>query len=165
VRTDPQSLAPKNSSNDFEEELNGLLEQLPFTDMKYGPFERCSLTSMECAAICHYTFLDILAHDKLSRYDFNLWDFHAFGYSRWSINTILFKGNDLYREDILKDDELSIAALLPESKGKHCGAIGSAIVVHLAYGPQRAAGLEQQTRVMELYEKLAQNLTGALLPI
>ncbi len=135
--------------------------------MGYDEHSKCALGSMECAAISHYNFLDNIAkEDGLSKYDFGTWDFNAFdGYPRWSINTILFKGSDLNREDILADDEKSIAMLLPEAKQVHCGAVGKAIVVHLSYKPQRVDGLEEYTNVVAHYVDLARKLTGPLLDI
>ncbi|KAL0042515.1 hypothetical protein WJX79_002128 [Trebouxia sp. C0005] len=105
------------------------------------------------------------ARDELYKYDFGTWDLNAFKYERWSINTIMFKGSDLNRELISEDDELSISETLPKTKGKHCGAVGSAVVAHLAYVTQRGARLEERTQVLKRYGELAEMLTGPLLPI
>ena len=138
-----------------------LLKDVPFSDMSYQVFDKCSWSSSQCAAIAHYTFLESIHHNITSKYDFKLWDFHAFGYRRWSINTILFKGSDLNAEVISADDEQSISEDLPRQKNRHCGAVGQALVVHLAYYPQRNGGADN---LLPLFEQLAHNLTGQMLP-
>lgn len=143
------------------------LEGSPFMSMDSNPHGNCALGSMECAVICYYNFLaNIDKEGGLDKYDFGTWDFNAFdGYPRWSINTFIFKGSDLNKEEILADDEKSIAVLLPEIKKVHSGAVGKAIVVHLSYKPQRVDGLEQQTNVAAHYVALARKLTGPLLDV
>lgn len=142
----------------------GFLDGSQFANMTYKPYDMCALRNFACVATCHYNFLDNLARDELYKYDFGTWDLNAFKYERWSINTIVFKGSDLNREVISEDDELSISETLPKIKGKHCGAVGSAVVAHLAYVTQRGAKLEERTQVLKRYEELAE-LVGPLLPI
>ena len=137
-----------------------------FKDFKYGPFENCSWASPECATLCHSFFIQNAATDDLDKYNFQLWDFNALYYKRWSINAILFKGSDVNQMvmSAKHDDEYHISKILPKRLGKHCGAVGSALVVHLAYYPQREAGLRERN-IIPLYEGLAEKLTGTLLPI
>ena len=106
-----------------------------------------------------------MASNQLDRYNFHFWDFHAFSYDRWSINAILFKGSDLATTPIDPEvgDEVTISWTLPEKLDRHCGAVGSALVVHLAYGLQRSAGIGE-TGIVQHYERLAEKLTGRLLP-
>lgn len=145
------------------------LDSSPFRDMPDDPYSECSLFSAECAAITHYNFLDNvkIPHEAgLDKYDFNTWDFDAFGYPRWSINAFVFKGSDLIDEHISnEDDEQDIAVELPKAKGKHCGAVGKALIVHLSYVFQRQAGFDKQTNLAAHYVALARNLTGPLLDV
>jgi len=157
----------KQQGREFVVGNSSFLEGSPFMSMDSNPHGNCALGSMECAAISHYNFLaNIDKEGGLDKYDFGTWDFNAFdGYPRWSINTFIFKGSDLNKEEILADDEKSIAVLLPEIKKVHSGAVGKAIVVHLSYKPQRVDGLEQQTNVAAHYVALARKLTGPLLDV
>ena len=143
----------------------GFLDGSPFEKMTYKPYDMCALRNFGCVATVHYNFLDNVAKDELDKYDFGTWDLNAFSYERWSINTIMFKGSDLNKENISEDDEQSISETLPRLKGRHCGAVGSAIVAHLAYVTQRGTGLEEKTQVLKRYEDLAERLTGPLLPV
>ena len=143
----------------------GFLDNSPFVNMTYKPYDMCALRSFACAATVHYNFLDNVKHDQLHKYEFGVWDLNAFKYERWSINTIMFKGSDLNREAITEDDELSISETLPKAKGRHCGAVGTALVVHLAYVTQRGVRLEERTNLLQHYERLAESLTGPLLPL
>lgn len=140
------------------------LDNSAFSEMLYRPYEECALYNFECAATCHYSFLDNVAGNGTGKYDFGRWDFHAFEYIRWSINTILFRGSDLNRERIPDDDEEFISKDLPKSRGRHCGAVGAAVVVHMAYVSQRSLELEERTGLLEEYEKLAEALHGPMLP-
>ncbi|DBB14093.1 TPA: hypothetical protein ACH3X3_001050 [Trebouxia sp. C0006] len=151
--------------NDYDDLLMRYLEVKPFANFTYGPLEKCSLTSLECASLCHFYFLENQANNQLERYNFHFWDFHAFSYNRWSINAILFKGSDLNNElmDPNISDEVLISWTLPQKLDRHCGAVGSALVVHLAYGMQRDAGIGE-TGIVQHYEHLAAKLTGRLLP-
>lgn len=159
------ALAPQKSdtadTSKFAHERLELLKHQPFSDMQYNPHDRCTWQSSQCAALTHYSFLDSMLHNSTDKYDFKQWDFHAFEYRRWSINTILFKGSDLNNELISGDDEQSISADLPREKNRHCGAVGTALVVHLAYFPQRNDGAD---KLLPHFEELAQSLTGPLLP-
>lgn len=157
----------KQQGREFVLGNSSFLEGSPFMSMDSNPHGDCALESMECAAISHYNFLaNIDKEGGLDKYNFGTWDFNAFnGYPRWSINTFIFKGSDLNKEEILADDEKSIAVLLPEIKKVHSGAVGKAIVVHLSYKPQRVDGLEQQTNVAAHYVALARKLTGPLLDV
>lgn len=145
----------------YTDEIKALLQQLPFAEMHYDIFDKCSWSSAQCAAVTQYMFLESVIHNTTDKYDFNLWDFHAFDYRRWSINTILFKGSDLNSEHIAPDDEQSISVDLPRAKGQHCGAVGQALVVHLAYYPQRDNGAD---KLLSAFEQLACKFTGDLLP-
>lgn len=151
--------------NDYDDLLMRYLEDKPFANFTYGPLETCSLTSLECASLCHFYFLQNVASNQLDRYNFHFWDFHAFSYDRWSINAILFKGSDLATTPMDPEvgDEVTISSSLPEKLDRHCGAVGSALVVHLAYGLQRSAGIGE-TGIVQHYEHLAEKLTGRLLP-
>lgn len=148
-------------TSQFSQAKMELLQQEPFSAMQYQPYDECTWKSSHCAAVTHYAFLENVLHNSTDKYDFKQWDFHAFEYRRWSINTILFKGSDLNNEKISDDDEQSISADLPREKGRHCGAVGQALVVHLAYFPQRNDGAD---KLLPLFEDLANSLTGPLLP-
>ena len=152
--------------DDFEQRVMPFLQTDPFANMKYGTYEHvCQLSSLDCAALCHFNFLQNFADDNLAKYNFGVWDFNAFNYDRWSINTILFKGSDLNREHMGTDDESYITEVLSKKKRKRNGAVGPAVVVHLAYHTQRNAGLESDVSVLEAYAGLAANITGPLLPL
>ena len=60
-------------------------------------------------------------------------------------------------------DEVFISWKLPERLDRHCGAVGAALIVHLAYANQRSAGIGN-TGIVQHYEKLAEKLMGPLLP-
>lgn len=150
-----------NKTNQAQSFLDGT----PFEKMPRDAYYPCAIQNFTCAATCHYNFLDSLAHNDLEKYDFGSWDFHAFDYRRWSINTIMFKGGDLNNETIMDDDEETISNVLPHAKGRHCGAIGSAIVVHMAYSNQRSEQLEEKTHLLQHYTALAEKLHGPLLPL
>lgn len=141
------------------------LDGSAFENMPQDAYYPCAIESFVCAATCHYNFLDSLADNDLDKYNFGTWDFHAFDYRRWSINTIMFKGGDLNHEEIMDDDEETISNVLPHSKGRHCGAIGSAIVVHMAYANQRGQQLEEKTHLLQRYTAMAEKLHGPLLPM
>lgn len=156
-----QSSDDAPSESLYKRHKDVLLKRKPFTDMKYFVFDECTWGSSVCAAITHYAFLENLYSNSTDNYDFKLWDFHAFGYQRWSINTIMFRGDDLNAESISGDDEQSISVDLPQELGQHCGAVGQALVVHLAYNPQRNADIDN---LLPHFEQLAVTLTGDLLP-
>ena len=153
-----------NMGKTAEQAMLPFLEAEPFADIKYGAYESaCALHSPDCAALSHLNFLQNLADNNSAHYDFGVWDFNAFNYARWSINTILFKGKDLCYEKLGTDDEAQITQELSKAKGKRSGAVGSALVVHLAYHTQRNAGLLDRLNLLEQYSALAGNLTGNLL--
>ena len=155
-----------NMGKSAEQNMLPFLEAEPFADIKYGAYESaCALHSPDCAALSHLNFLQNMADNNTAHYDFGVWDFNAFGYARWSINAIMFKGSDLCNENLGTDDEVDITQVLPQRKGKRSGAVGSALVVHLAYHTQRSAGLLDRVDLVEQYAALAANMTGTLLDV
>lgn len=149
-----------------EQNMLPFLEADPFADIKYGAYESaCALHSPDCAALSHLNFLQNLAANTTAYYDFGAWDFNAFNYARWSINAILFKGSDLCYEDLGTDDEAHITMVLSKVKGKRSGAVGSALMVHLAYHTQRNSGLLDRVNLVEQYTAVAANLTSNLLDV
>lgn len=159
----------KQEGREYVPSDHKFLDDSPFKNMTEDPYGKCNLNSAECASITHYNFLDNikLPHEAgLAKYDFNTWDFNAFGYPRWSINAFLFKGSDLTYEDISdEDDEQDIAVELPKAKGVHSGVVGKAVIVHLSYVFQRKNGFGNTTNLAAHYVALARNLTGPLLDI
>ena len=156
-----------NMGEAAQKKMMHFLEAEPFADMKYGAYESpCALESADCAALFHLNFLQNLADNNTAHYNFGTWDFNAFNYARWSINAILFRGSDLCYETMGTDDEAHITQVLSKVRGKkRSGAVGSAIVVHLAYHTQRNAGLLDQVNLVEQYSALALSLTGTLLDV
>jgi hypothetical protein len=120
----------------------------------------CHWESSRCGVLQHESFLKRYKDGSLCAYIFPLWDFHytdtVENYNRWSINLILFRGKDVAGVD-LSNDELQISHLIPMREKKHCVAVGEALAVHFAYGPQRANGLRDKTEsiLLEKYQRLA----------
>lgn len=141
------------------------LEGSALQSADFNPFGNCSWADWQCAALNHYNFLLNYEAGRLDQYDFQLFDFHAYAYDRWSINAFIFRGSDVVSAKITDDDEVFLSAELPAKLKRHCAALGSAIVTHLAYKPQRSGGLENFTNVLQRYEGLAEKLTGPLLPL
>ena len=150
----------------YSNDIATALQNNPYKDCEYGYWTRCSVASAAGAAACHYSFLENLRSKQLHKYDFHIWDFHTFGYQAWSINTILFKGSEVNREVFDDDvhDEWFISQRLSERRDQHSGAIGSALVVHMAYHTQREDEFDESNILLQ-YEILAETLTGPLLPI
>ena len=161
-----QELGGLDMGKAAEQRMLPFLKANPFADFKYGAYESpCALHSPDCAALSHLNFLQNMVDNNTAHYDFGTWDFNAFNYPRWSINAIMFKGSDLCKENLGTDDEVDITQVLPQRKGKRNGAVGSALVVHLAYHTQRNAGLLDLVNLVEEYAALATNLTGTLLDV
>jgi hypothetical protein len=129
-----------------------------------SPFSNCSWLDWQCAAMSHYNFFLNYEAGNLDAYDFKIYDFHAYAYDRWSINAFVFRGREVMNAKITDDDELSLSSVVPAKLKRHCAALGSAVVTHMAYKPQRKGGLEQLTNVLQRYEDLAERLGGPLLP-
>ncbi len=91
-------------------------------------------------AITHESFFVHYKNGNLKKYDFGLWDFHKYSYSRWSINFILFKGKYakyVYCKDFSHlSDEQIISIKIPIKLKKHAYALRSALVSHFSYRNQ-----------------------------
>lgn len=143
-----------------EQRMLPVLEAEPFADIKYGAYEAaCALHSPDCTALSHLNFLQHIADNNTAHYDFGVWDFNAFNYARWSIDTIMnmFKSINLCRENLGTDDDIDITQTLPQRK--------VLLAPHLWYTwlIKRNAGLLDRVNLVEQYAALAANLTGALL--
>ena len=92
----------------------------------------------QVGAISHESFFAHYKNKNLKVYDFGLWDFHKFNYSRWSINFILFRGKYINKIHLSKlgSDEHIISIEIPKEHNKHAYALGSAIVSHFSYMKQ-----------------------------
>jgi hypothetical protein len=116
----------------------------------------CDWTKLECANLYHRSFLIRNEEKTLDAYMFPIWDYNAFDYSRWSINFILFKGNEV--QDVEPgDDEHQISIVIPKKYKKHSLAVGRALVVHYGYKPQRRNGLKDNSFIPE-YRRLAEKV-------
>ncbi len=74
--------------------------------------------------------------------------------NRWSVNCILFRGQDLVNEEISGDDEQAISWAIPERRQRHCAAAGQALAVHYSFYSQRI-WLDEKTHILDEYAKLA----------
>jgi hypothetical protein len=135
-----------------------------FKKASFDGWNDCALKSWECAAMNHYSFIEALLKQRLLPYHFYLHDFNAVDYWRWSINFILFRGGDFNKGNVGRDDEQDISVTIPHARKRHSCAVGRAVAVHYAYGPQRE-GLDNNTDVRDRYRAVAQSMCGALLPI
>lgn len=87
---------------------------------------------------------------------FPVWDNNAFGYPRWSINFILFRGDEV-RGVGPGDDEHQISIEIPKKYRKHSLVVGKALVVHFGYIPQRRDGLKDG-QLLPKYRRIAQKV-------
>ena len=74
--------------------------------------------------------------------------------NRWSINCVLFRGEDLVNEEISGDDEQALSWTIPERRQLHCAAAGQALAVHYSFYSQRI-WLDQMTHILDEYAELA----------
>ena len=121
----------------------------------------CDWQKSECAHLHHRSFLERIEENSLDAYMFPLWDNNAFGYSRWSINFILFKGDEV-REVGPGDDEHQISIEIPRKHRKHSLVVGKALVVHFGYIPQRRDGLKDDNflpRYRQIAQKVCQDIS------
>lgn len=130
----------------------------------------------ERAVNVHYSFLHNYRHNQLHKYNFpnneTYFDFNKhFGYTRWRINMIIFRGADF---DVHKynmssttgtypgDDEDFITRILPQQLKVHSAAVSGALAVHFSFYPQRG-GLENNTDLLQQYANLANEHCGRLI--
>ena len=111
----------------------------------------------KCTVLVHESFLYHALKNELDVYDFKKWDFHHMGYERWSINFVLMRG--IYANKMKKmfpnmdDDEVAISREMPKVFGKHCFSLGSAIVVHFSFNPQRE--FLEKTNLLQRYNNFS----------
>ncbi|KAG2498632.1 hypothetical protein HYH03_003379 [Edaphochlamys debaryana] len=127
------------------------------------------------AASVHYSFLANAEAGQLEKYRFpnneRLWDFNRhFGYTRWRINMIMFKGAtiDVHVYNMSStvgtypgDDEDFITRILPQQLNRTSAAVSEALAVHFSFFMQRA-GLENSTDLLDRYALLAEKTCGRL---
>ena len=140
----------------FENETE--LDETDALNANYDAFGKW-WNSYKCAAIAHYSFFYNYEKNNLKVYDFNKWDYHSNGYSRWSINFVLMRGKYVNKmKEWIPEmiyDEVSISQDIPKLLKKHVYALGSAIVVHYSYLPQ--AHYLLNSNLLYRYEKLSEN--------
>jgi hypothetical protein len=123
---------------------------------EYNPFSKW-WKNPKCTVLVHESFLYHALKNELDVYDFKKWDFHHMGYERWSINFVLMRG--IYANKMKKmfpnmdNDEVAISRDMPKVFGKHCFSLGSAIVVHFSYYPQRE--FLQKTNLLQRYNNFS----------
>ena len=89
-------------------------EGTPIDTVKYDPYSS-GWSNWTVAAQEHYSFLENLEKGELSRYKFDIWDFH---YERLSINMIAIMGDDVVANLPFKDDEEDLTINLPQKLGR-----------------------------------------------
>ena len=145
---------PVNSWSVADNTTNLDTSECSFGD--YGPFSKW-WSNGKCAAIVHENFHEHARRNKFDSYDFKKWDFHQMGYERWSINFVLMRGKYANKMKIMlpnfDDDEVAISLEIPKKYGKHCYALGSAIVVHFSYFTQ--ASYLNKTDLLKRYDNLS----------
>lgn len=149
-------------------------DQLPLIAITKQAQGQCVWAMWECAAWMHESFLSRLADGTECAYDFGWHDFHAHGhgefrgdrfvplpYTRWSINFIAFKAEDLVTAslpDLAEDDEAELSVMVHHRMGKRACAVGSALAAHFSYSRQEE-GLLENTDMLARYRALS--LEGA----
>jgi hypothetical protein len=132
------------------------LDMTDCNKIEYAPWSNF-LKNANCTVLVHESFLHHSSNNELDVYDFKRWDFHHMGYERWSINFVLMRG--IYANKMKKmlpdmdDDEVAISQEMPKMFGKHCFALGSAIVVHFSY--KRQANLLKKTNLLQRYDNFS----------
>uniref|UniRef100_A0A7S4R648 Uncharacterized protein n=1 Tax=Alexandrium monilatum TaxID=311494 RepID=A0A7S4R648_9DINO len=150
--------------------------QLPLAPVTKHAQSDCVWRLWECAAWMHESLLSRLADGTECAYDFGFHDFHAHGhgaykgdkflplaYSRWSINMIALKAEDLTDadlSDLAEDDESELGVVAHHRMGKRACAVGRALVSHLSYSLQED-GLLENTDLLERYDALSRSLEEA----
>lgn len=135
----------------------------------------CVWRMWQCAAWMHESFLSRVMDGTWCAYDFGWHDFHAHGhgamrgekfvplpYTRWSINMIAFKMEDLAeaREaDLAEDDESELAVMVHHRMNRRACAVGRALTAHFSYSLQEDSLLEN-TDLLARYDLLSVRLTG-----
>ncbi|KAI9140079.1 hypothetical protein BKA69DRAFT_1081742 [Paraphysoderma sedebokerense] len=123
--------------------------------------KKCAWENWKCAMLSHENFLYNMEHNMTWLYDFPIYDFHAYDRdARWSINFFILNSSNTVIT--MKDDEQEIAVEIPKRLGRHCAAVGKALVVHYGYYTQRS-GLDEQNHIMSRYAKLAKQECGFVL--
>lgn len=137
---------------------------------------QCVWAMWECGAWMHESFLSRLADGTDCAYDFGWHDFHAHGhgnflgdrfvplpYTRWSINVIAFKKEDLAEAraaDLAEDDEAELSVMVHHRMGKRACAVGHALAVHFSYSRQDD-GIMENTDLLARYDALSLELAAA----
>lgn len=121
----------------------------------------CNWRHADCANVHHRSFLHHHQKKTLDAYVFPTWDLNAFGYHRWSINFFLFKGNEV--QDVGPgDDEQQISVEIPKNQKKHSLVVGTALVAHFGYKPQRRSGLNDSAFLPD-YQRIAEGVCASTL--
>uniref|UniRef100_A0A7S1S656 Uncharacterized protein n=1 Tax=Alexandrium catenella TaxID=2925 RepID=A0A7S1S656_ALECA len=150
-------------------------DQLPLGAVTKHAQSDCVWRLWQCAAWMHESLLSRLADGTECAYDFGWHDFHAHGhgayrgerfvplaYTRWSINMIALRTEDLKEAslaELAEDDESELAVMVHHRTGKRACAVGQALVAHLSYARQED-GLLEHTNVLERYDQLSLALEG-----
>ncbi|ORY41252.1 hypothetical protein BCR33DRAFT_718901 [Rhizoclosmatium globosum] len=132
------------------------LEGSPLAKARKNPWDDCAWKSVHCGAASHYSVFDAIEESDTNRYHFAMWDIHAEGYERFSINFLGFWGSLLVGQEVWSDDELYLSHKLPEKLRIHNGVNGRALVAHLGYFTQD--GIRNLTDVLEKYDALSQEI-------
>lgn len=143
---------------------------LPLSAITKHAQSDCVWKLWECGAWMHESFLSRLADGTECAYDFGWHDFHAHGhgayrgdrfvplaYTRWSINMIALKAEDLTEAslaDLAEDDESELAVMVHHRMGKRACAIGQALVAHFSYSRQED-GLLENTDLLLRYDNIS----------
>ena len=134
--------------------VNDTLPTVPETGLPDYKWEKS-----EYAKLHHRSFLQHHKNKTLNSYVFPIWDYNALAYNRWSINFFLFKGDEV--GDVGPgDDEHQISIVIPKKYKRHSLVVGTALVVHFGYIPQRNSGLKDSDFIPE-YRDLAQEICNS----
>ncbi|CAE7667726.1 hflX [Symbiodinium pilosum] len=148
-------------------------DALPIMAIEKKSQSQCVWSTWQCAAWMHESFLSRVADGTECAYDFGWHDFHASGHghfdgsrflplphTRWSINMVAFKAEDVVDavpEDLAEDDEKELSVVHPARLEKRSCAVGAALAAHFSYSRQED-GLLENTRLLARYQKLAEQV-------
>lgn len=119
----------------------------------YDRMDRVGWTDPLFIENIHKNFMSKPANRRLTAYFFTEWN--LFQYEPFSINCFAFFGKDL--QDINDpDEELYISHHQPERLGRPNVVLGSAIVVHFAFHPQRPH-LDTKPEYYQFYKDLSEH--------
>ena len=104
---------------------------------------------------CVCRFLADLREGRTDKYDMHRWDFYAESLeATWDPIMFLFHGHDF--PAIQSHDHSAEISQHSKEMQRHSGCVGAAIAALFAY-PEQKNGLQQNTRILQEYQALAEH--------